>query len=856
MLAVDVIGESGTVNAAAVGVDEWRTINFSQTLDDPIVIAGPLSTNGGQPANVRLRNVTDNSFQYQIEEWDYLDGAHAAENFDWVAVERGTHTLDSGRVLHAGSGSVGTSLKSFGLSGFDAKPIVFAQVASNNDAATVNVRLKDTDPAGFKMRLYEEEAADKIHADENVHYLAIGQGLGGWDVGDTGDAFNDRDFPIAFGSSVADNPVVLADMQSIDGGDTSEVRLRSRTADTATLFLEEEKSKDTETRHTNETLGYAAVPRGAITITVADAQSTFGNNGNPWAIAASGATRIQAENFDAGGQGVASNDATAGNASGANPRPDSPDVDVTNNSIGWFDNGEWLEYTVDVAAAGTYDFTARVARNGDGGNYSLTVDGGVNLTGTRTAGNTGGWGTFVNRTTRIDLAAGVQTLRLNKLGGGGVNFDWIQFQRVVESEDPNNVLPNGRFIDDVDGWQLWNNAGLDTAMSRDPSHNAPGFNGGSLRVSTAGSAGANWWDAAVVTQATLANNTDYRLTFNADAAGNRPLHVQVKRGNTAYSDVDINLNTAGTSHTVNFSTGGSATSEPTTVRFFYGNSAVNFWLDDVKLVATGTNGGGGGGGGELSADAIFVDFERHSNGTAYGNTPQNLDWNVDWTSSDMNDLARITTEQAGGGSKSLSISYPTDRQIYAQSDWNIPDRGEYYLQYKLRFEEGFDFDGPRFSGGKLPGLGTGDLCSGGQVCNGNNGFTARYMWREGGDAELYLYHMDKPGADGTSYGEQIPLFWPASGDRVRFIPGQWYTITQRVKINTGNNNNGEIEVWLNGARVLERNGLRMVNNGAQIDSMFFSTFHGGFGSDWWPDVEKKAYFDDFIVSPNRSDVGV
>src|SRR4029450_584825 len=46
------------------------------------------------------------------------------------------------------------------------------------------------------------------------------------------------------------------------------------------------------------------------------ARGTFGNNGNPWAIAASGATRIQAENFDTGGQGIAYNDSDTANSGG------------------------------------------------------------------------------------------------------------------------------------------------------------------------------------------------------------------------------------------------------------------------------------------------------------------------------------------------------------------------------------------------------------------------------------------------------------------------------------------------------------------------------------------------------------
>lgn len=59
-----------------------------------------------------------------------------------------------------------------------------------------------------------------------------------------------------------------------------------------------------------------------------------------------------------------------------------------------------------------------------------------------------------------------------------------------------------------------------------------------------------------------------------------------------------------------------------------------------------------------------------------------------------------------------------------------------------------------------------------------NGFTARYMWREDGAAELYLYHMDKPG----EYGERFK-FVNDDGDPIKFEPGTWHNLVQRVQIN-------------------------------------------------------------------------
>ena len=248
---------------------------------------------------------------------------------------------------------------------------------------------------------------------------------------------------------------------------------------------------------------------------------------------------------------------------------------------------------------------------------------------------------------------------------------------------------------------------------------------------------------------------------------------------------------------------------------------------------------------------ISVGFEQHANNTIYSTDVQRRDWDVEW-SIDMDKYSMITDEEAHSGDKSLKIIYPSNAQSNVGASWRIPSQKEYYLSYWVKFAQDFDFDGPRYSGGKLPGLaGAGGLCSGGDTCNGNNGFTSRYMWRENGKAVLYLYHMDKPGA----YGEDV-LLKGSDGNDKYFERGKWHNLIQRVKINDGNQSNGEIDVWMDKEQVLSMDNLKFVTNNQGIDIMYFSTFHGGAGSDWWPERDVNAYFDDFVVSTNAADVGL
>jgi len=125
---------------------------------------------------------------------------------------------------------------------------------------------------------------------------------------------------------------------------------------------------------------------------------------------------VQAEDFDDGANGVTYRDTTSGN-SGGQYRATDVDIEATSDSgggysLGWVFAGEWLNYTVSVAASGTYDLEFRVASSGVGGTFHLEV-GGVNKTGPLTVPNTGGWQTWTTiRKTAVGLSAGQQVWRL------------------------------------------------------------------------------------------------------------------------------------------------------------------------------------------------------------------------------------------------------------------------------------------------------------------------------------------------------------------------------------------------------------------------------------------------------------
>ena len=57
-------------------------------------------------------------------------------------------------------------------------------------------------------------------------------------------------------------------------------------------------------------------------------------------------------------------------------------------------------------------------------------------------------------------------------------------------------------------------------------------------------------------------------------------------------------------------------------------------------------------------------------------------------------------------------------------------------------------------------------------------------------------------------------------------------------------------------QVLDIDNLKLVTDNHKVDAVYFSSFHGGSDSEWWPENDVYAYFDDFVVSTNAADVGL
>ena len=140
---------------------------------------------------------------------------------------------------------------------------------------------------------------------------------------------------------------------------------------------------------------------------------------------------VQAENYDTGGQGVAYNVSSV-NGSANSYRSDGVDLEPTSDTgggddVGWTGTGQWFNYTVDVATAGTYTVGLRLAApNAVTDALHIANSGGTNLSGDVNVASTGGWQTWATTTATVTLPAGVQTLTIYQ-DNGGWNINYLTF---------------------------------------------------------------------------------------------------------------------------------------------------------------------------------------------------------------------------------------------------------------------------------------------------------------------------------------------------------------------------------------------------------------------------------------------
>jgi len=177
--------------------------------------------------------------------------------------------------------------------------------------------------------------------------------------------------------------------------------------------------------------------------------------------------RVECEFYDIGGEGVAYHDTDSINNGSGKLNPTNGDffnefrmkegVDISFTKsknidtnpfnkvepelnqlyVGWTQPDEWINYSVNVKKAGTYQISLMYTANGDG-TIALDVDGveiakQLTVHSTHNAQDTIAWRQWhhwnkAEALTKIKLTKGIHVLTLRTVAHGNMNFDYLEFK--------------------------------------------------------------------------------------------------------------------------------------------------------------------------------------------------------------------------------------------------------------------------------------------------------------------------------------------------------------------------------------------------------------------------------------------
>lgn len=204
-------------------------------------------------------------------------------------------------------------------------------------------------------------------------------------------------------------------------------------------------------------------------------------------------------------------------------------------------------------------------------------------------------------------------------------------------------------------------------------------------------------------------------------------------------------------------------------------------------------------------------------------------------------------EGSAEGDRNLRVEYVPNHQGSPRvtEDFGMSPSTSATISFDVFFEQGFEF----VRGGKL-GFGLrGGSGTTGCAPIAPDGWSARIMWGEDGTFEVYYYHQDRE----SNCGDRVYAI--VAGETVKLQAEQWYKMSLYVKVNDLEESNGEVALFLDGAVVGNRTGIRWRApcsgadcQNSDVTRVSLSTFYGGSDASWAPSKTTYALYDNVEVA--------
>jgi len=283
---------------------QWESVTFSGSFSGaPVVVVMP-TTDGGDPSTIYIKDVTATGFKAAPAEPYNKDGPHPAwspETISYIAVAEGTWELGGKKFV---AGKLDTKVQKYNDAktttmtgdgdwepvalggGFSTIPALLTQIQTTNNNAnfaattyaepflTVACQSVSEDAASLALERLEVANWGTVTENETIGWIAIETGTGDFQVpsGSTvqfSSLYTDKVFQGWDNSAVSvslgltdgfptDSPLVIASQNSRHGNNGGWLRLKSRSATSASLVVDEDNNVDSERAHVQERAGIFA----------------------------------------------------------------------------------------------------------------------------------------------------------------------------------------------------------------------------------------------------------------------------------------------------------------------------------------------------------------------------------------------------------------------------------------------------------------------------------------------------------------------------------------------------------------------------------------------------------------------
>jgi hypothetical protein len=228
-------------------------------------------------------------------------------------------------------------------------------------------------------------------------------------------------------------------------------------------------------------------------------------------------------------------------------------------NVGWQENNDWMDYSVNVATAGTYTINFRAATPNTGVQFQLRNASGTSLA-TVTVPNTGGWQTYQTFSAQVTLPAGQQTLRIYTTDAkvSGWNINWWEIAGATATPPPSTT-----FTTHIEAENYSAMSGIQTENTGDPT-------GGGKNVGW--QENNDWMDYSV----NIPSAGTYTVNFRA-ATPNTGVQFQLRNASGTSLATVTAPNTGGWQTYQTFSTQVTLPAGQQTIRIYTTDAKVSGW---------------------------------------------------------------------------------------------------------------------------------------------------------------------------------------------------------------------------------------------------------------------------------------